>query len=46
MLCVFCLHICLCIMYMPSAEGGQKTASDLLKLELQQVVSHHVSARY
>ena len=35
---VFCLHMCL---YMP----GQKKVSDLLELELQMVVSHHVGAR-
>lgn len=24
-LCVFCLNLCLCAMYLPGASGGQKT---------------------
>ena len=28
--------------WMPGAQGGQKKESDLLELELQVVVSHHV----
>jgi hypothetical protein len=32
---VFCLHVCLCTMYMPRAHRGQKRVSDPLELELQ-----------
>jgi hypothetical protein len=32
-------------MYMPDVDGGQKRATDLLKLELQKIVSHHAFAR-
>lgn len=35
-----CLHICLCIMYMPCACEVQKRILDPLKLELQKLVSH------
>ena len=29
-------------MHVPSAQGGQKKASDPLKLELQTIVRHHM----
>jgi hypothetical protein len=35
-----CLHICMGTIVMPDTCGGQKTASDSLKLELQTSVSH------
>lgn len=38
---MFYLPVSLCITCMPNAHGGQKRA---LELELQAVVSHHVSA--
>lgn len=31
-------------MYIPNASGGQKKDSDLVELELQMVVKHHVGA--
>ena len=34
----------MCTMCFPGAHGGQKKASDPLKLDLQMVVSHCVSA--
>jgi hypothetical protein len=45
-LCVwlFCLHVYLCTMYVPGAQGGQKRALDSLELKLQTVVSHSVGA--
>lgn len=47
-LCVgaFCLQICLHTVYMSGAWGNQKRLADLLKLELQMVVSHPVDAGY
>lgn len=41
MLCVwvFFLHEWLCFTCMPGVYGGQKRLSDLLKLELQTIVS-------
>ena len=35
---------CLCSTCMPGSLGGQKTASDLLELELKRIVSHKVDA--
>lgn len=42
---MFCLHVCLCTMYMPDSQGGQKKVLDSLKLESQTVENHHVGAR-
>lgn len=41
-----CIGVCLtvCVPHVSSARGGQKTAWDALKLELQTVVSFHVGA--
>lgn len=39
---VFCLNVCVCVMYMPVALGSQKRGSDPLEMELQVVVNHHV----
>ena len=36
--------LCVCIMHVPGAHGGQNRASDLLELELQTVVRHHTGA--
>jgi hypothetical protein len=30
----------------PSAKTGQKRASEVIELQLQMVVSHHVGVRY
>lgn len=38
------LHICLSTICIPSAYRDQKKASNLLKLGLQMVLSHHVGA--
>jgi hypothetical protein len=32
--CVFCLHLCVCSIFMYYAQRGQKSTSDLLDLEL------------
>lgn len=32
-LCVFCLHVCMCIVCMSGAHGGQKRAQDPLDLD-------------
>lgn len=37
-----CMHACMCTMCVPDAWGGQKWASEPLKLELWVVVSRHV----
>ena len=36
--------LCLCIICVANAYGGQKRALDPLELELQTVVGHHVGA--
>lgn len=44
---LICLSVsqCLCVPYaLPSTHGGQMWASDVLELELQTAVSHHVGA--
>jgi hypothetical protein len=43
-MCMSCLHVCLCATCVPGACGGQKEVSDLLKLQLQTIVNHHVCA--
>lgn len=43
--CMFCLHIHLCIMFTPGTYSGQRSVSDSLELELQMVMSHYVGAR-
>lgn len=42
MCCVFCLHVCLYVMCMPSTFRGQKRVSGLLELELQMVMNCYV----
>lgn len=42
---LFCLHVCLCIICMPLAWGGQKGELDALEMELLTVVSHYVVLR-
>ena len=45
-LCIIGLFACMyCTMRVPGAYGGQKRELDSLRLELQQVVSHHVMLR-
>lgn len=39
-----CLYVCMCATRMPGAHRGPKRASDLLRLELGKIVSHHVGA--
>jgi hypothetical protein len=41
---MFCLHVCLCIMFVSGVHRGQKRVSDLLELELEIVASCHVGA--
>lgn len=41
---MFCLHVYMWVVCLPGAKGGWKRASDLVKLELQIVVKHHVVA--
>lgn len=41
---MFCLHIYLCMAYVPGALVGQTATSDHLELELQIVVIHYVGA--
>lgn len=36
---VFCLHVCICTIYMPGSHGVQKRVSDPLELELWMVMS-------
>lgn len=43
-MCMFCLHVCMCIICMPFAHRGQKRASGTLELELQMVESYYVGA--
>jgi hypothetical protein len=38
-MCVFCLHVCLCTMYMPGAHTGYKRMLGPLEWELHIVVS-------
>lgn len=38
------LNICLCIMCVSGAQGGQKRTLGPLGLELKMVVNHHVAA--
>lgn len=40
-----CLHVCMCTVFVPGAQGGQKKALDLLELELQTVVFCRIGAR-
>lgn len=42
---MFCLHVCLCIPYVPGAHVGQKRVKSSLELELRVVVSQHNGAR-
>lgn len=45
-MCIFeCLHTRLCTIYMSRLLGGKRSASTLLTLEIQVVVSHIVGAR-
>lgn len=37
-----CLHVCVCSMYEPGAQGGQKSVSDLQELEKQIAVSSYM----
>lgn len=39
-LCIFCLNVSMCTMFVPAAHRGQKWWSDSLKLELPVVVNH------
>jgi hypothetical protein len=39
---MFCLHVCLCTVYMSGALGGGKRALDPLEVELWTVVRYHV----
>lgn len=41
LICTGILHICLCTVCIPSAQGGQKRTLDILE---QMVLSHHVGA--
>lgn len=43
-ICFICMYVCMCIMCMPGAWGGQKRVSDPLWPLLHMVVSHHVGA--
>lgn len=38
----YCVFVCLSL-YMPSAYGGQKKATEPLELELQMVLRHHMA---
>lgn len=42
---MFCLHVCVCSMYMPGALASQKRLSDSPKLELSMVVSCHMGVK-
>lgn len=42
---MFCLHVCVCSMYMPGALGSQKRLSESLELELSMVVSCHMGVK-
>lgn len=39
---MFCLHTCLCIMYILAIYAGQKKMSNPLELDLQIILSYHV----
>lgn len=39
---MFYLHVCICIVCMPSALRGRKRLLVSLELELKMVVSHHL----
>ena len=41
---LFGLHVCLCIICMPLAWGGQKGELDALEMESLPIVSHYVGA--
>lgn len=41
---VFCLYVCLCIICIPLACGGQMGKLDALEMKLLTVVSHYVGA--
>lgn len=41
---VSCLNVCLCVVCMSSARGGQKGASSLLRLELQVILNYHIGS--
>ena len=43
-MCVFCLHVYLCNICVPSTHKGQQKAPDPLELELQTIVSLYVGA--
>lgn len=42
--CVFCLHICLCDICISGTYRGQKREFDFLNQDLQMVINLHVSA--
>lgn len=42
-LLMFCLHVCMCTVWVPGARGGQK-ATDPLELELWVIVSRYVGS--
>lgn len=39
---VFCLAVCMCTTSVPGAQGGAQDVTELLRLELQTVLSNHV----
>lgn len=39
-----CLCVCMCTTYMPGAQGGLKKMPNPRKLEVQEIMSHHVSS--
>jgi hypothetical protein len=39
---MFCLHACMCTIYMPDAYRGQKMVTHALELEVWTFMSHHV----
>lgn len=39
---MYILYVCVCIMYVPSAHGGQKRVLDALELRSQMLVSCYV----
>ena len=44
-MCMFCLHICMCTMYVSGAHGGQKKAVGFPRTGVWMVVSHNMVAR-
>lgn len=42
---VVCLHVCLCVTYVPEAIRDQKRVLNSMELELQTIVSYHVGTR-